>query len=415
MMPGANMKIDTNIKLPLAFIVYALIAFAAAQLIFLLHHDLLVAGQMRMPDIWMGAHFLLLGFALMVAMGAMYQLVPVAFLTPIWNQTFGFAQFYFTAIGITGFAILLGIKPDSAIYGGIIAVIGVMMFIIQMTITIFKQEKKNKMTLFVAGAIICLSLTIAAGFLLAWNIALGGIASHTKLVLSHIVLGVAGWFTLLIFGFSYKLVPMFSLSHGYSMKWAKASFFSYITGLIVLISSFWLENNTLQTIGWLLLLIGYGLFVLDIADILKKRFKKKLDKPFSFALFAIWIGFSIHVLAVIFRLLGIHDPIIWSWLIFLYIMGWIIFSILGYLYKIVPVLWWTYKYSDRVGKERVPLLKDMINEKLSLVLFSLFIIGVAGLAIGGIVHIEMAVFIFQSLLSLISLVYTISIIRVLFV
>lgn len=28
-----------------------------------------------------------------------------------------------------------------------------------------------------------------------------------------------------------------------------------------------------------------------------------------------------------------------------YIMLWIAFSIIGYLYKIVPFLWWTHKYS----------------------------------------------------------------------
>ncbi len=409
------MKIDTNIKLPLAFILYALLALVIAQMIFLFRHDLVNAGQFHMPHIWMGSHFLLLGFAVMVAMGGMYQLVPVAFLTPIWNQTFGFVQFIFTAGGITAFAILLGVKSGNCIYGGIVAIIGIVMFIIQMAITIFKQEKKNKMTLFIIGAITCFFLTIAAGFLLAWNIAFGGIASHSTILFSHIVLGITGWFTLLIFGFSYKLVPMFSLSHGFSMKWAKPAFFSYIAGLITLISSFWFGNDLLQTIGWLLLSAGFSFFVLDIQEILTKRFKKKLDKPFSFALLAILIGFSIHVLAFLFKISGIQDPIIWGWLIYLYVMGWIVFSILGYLYKIVPVLWWTYKYSDRVGKEKVPLLKDMINNQLSIILFVFFIIGVVGLTFGGIVQIEIVVFIFQMLLSLTSLVYTISIIRVLFV
>ncbi|MGY0692791.1 hypothetical protein ACW2QC_08375 [Virgibacillus sp. FSP13] len=153
MMPGMNMKSDTNMKLPLAFILYALVALVAAQVILLFHNDLLLAGHFRIPDIWMGAHFLLLGYAVMITMGAMYQLVHVAFLTPIWNQTFGYVQFIFNAVGVTVFAILLGLKPDFAIYGGILAIIGIIMFIVQMTKTIVKQQKKNMMTLFVSGAI----------------------------------------------------------------------------------------------------------------------------------------------------------------------------------------------------------------------------------------------------------------------
>ncbi|WP_255259743.1 hypothetical protein [Lentibacillus sp. CBA3610] len=407
------MQSNTNIKLPLAFILYALAAFVISQIVLFIHNDILATGQFRIPDIWMGAHFLVLGYAAMIAMGAMYQLVPVALLTPIWNQTFGYIQFIITAIGVTLFSIMLGIAPNEALYGGIIAIIGIIMFIIQMVITISKQENKNMMTSFILGAITCLFLTIAAGFLLAWNLAEGGISSHGTILSSHIALGVSGWFTLLIFGFSYKLVPMFSLSHGYSMKWAKPSFITYMAGLIMLIGSFWTDIALLETIGWFVLMAGFFFFVLDIREILAKRLKKKLDKPFSFSLVAILNGLGVHVLAFVFSIFGIQEMSVWGWLIFLYTMAWIIFSILGYLYKIVPFLWWTHKYSNKIGKENVPTLKDMINEKNSVILFTLFMISVAGLTISGLLYINVMVFIFQGLLAFTSLLYTLSIIRVL--
>ncbi|TMN23095.1 hypothetical protein [Lentibacillus cibarius] len=412
-MVGGSLQSNTNIKLPLAFILYALAAFVVAQIVLLINSDLLTMGQFRIPDIWMGAHFLLLGYAVMIAMGAMYQLVPVALLTPIWNQTFGFIQLIVTAVGITAFSILLGLAPNKALYGGMIAVIGVLMFIIQMVKTINKQEQKNMMTAFILGAIIFLSLTIVAGFLLAWNLSIGGIASHGSILSSHITFGVAGWFSLLIFGFSYKLVPMFSLSHGYSMKWAKPAFFTYMTGLVILIASFWAKVATLETIGWIGMLGGFFFFVLDIREILTKRMKKKLDKPFSFSLVAIMNGLGVHVLAFAFSVFGIHNITVWGWLIFLYVMGWIVFSILGYLYKIVPFLWWTYKYANKIGQEKVPTLKEMIDEKTSVILFTLFIISTAGLTVSGLLQINITVFLFQGLLTLTSLLYVLSIIRVL--
>src|SRR5699024_10620215 len=79
--PGTAIKSEINIKLPLTFIIYALVAFVVAQFVLLLNVDAVVVGQFRSPELWMGAHFLLLGYAVMIVMGAMYQLVPVAFLT----------------------------------------------------------------------------------------------------------------------------------------------------------------------------------------------------------------------------------------------------------------------------------------------------------------------------------------------
>src|SRR5699024_7721112 len=170
MMPQAGLSSSTNIKLPLSFILYGLMAFIAAQMTLFVRHDALTEGFFRTPDIWMGAHFLLLGFAVMIAMGAMYQLIPVALLTTIWNETFGFIQLGITIIGITGFAILLGVFPQHAIYGGMLTIIGVLMFIFQMIKTILQQKSKNWMTSFILGAITCFFLTVVAGFFLAFNL-----------------------------------------------------------------------------------------------------------------------------------------------------------------------------------------------------------------------------------------------------
>jgi hypothetical protein len=40
----------------------------------------------------------------------------------------------------------------------------------------------------------------------------------------------------------------------------------------------------------------------------------------------------------------------------------------------VPFLWWTHKYSKEIGKQSVPTLKEMMNEKMAVPLFFLFII-----------------------------------------
>jgi hypothetical protein len=46
-----------------------------------------------------------------------------------------------------------------------------------------------------------------------------------------------------------------------------------------------------------------------------------------------------------------------------YLWGWVALTILGYLSKIAPFLWWTYKYGPLVGKQKVPSMADLINDR----------------------------------------------------
>ncbi len=131
---------------------------------------MLVDGSFRIPAIWSSAHLLILGWALMVAMGAMYQLVPVAFLTKIWNEKFGFIQFFITAIGIATFSAMLYLSPQNALIPGVLTLLGILMFVFQMFMTLRKQAKPNILTAFVGSALVGLFLTIFLGITLVFSL-----------------------------------------------------------------------------------------------------------------------------------------------------------------------------------------------------------------------------------------------------
>ncbi|WP_010283412.1 hypothetical protein [Bacillus timonensis] len=366
---------ETNIRLPLSFIIFSVVAVIISQVILLFNGHMVINGIFRTSPLLSSAHFLILGWALMVAMGAMYQLVPVAFLTPIWSEKFGFVQFWITAIGIGGFGITLSFSPTISIFTGSLAVVGILLFLVQMVMTMRKQAKKNILTVLVGSALICMLLTITLGILLIVNLGVGvANLNHLAILKSHILLGLAGWFTFLIFGFSYKMVPMFSLAHGFSMKLARWVYIVYGIGLLVTIYSFIVENNIFLLAGMSLLFAGFALFSYHIFTIIKVRLKKKLDKPFIFSLIAIAFGLVIHFLGMVVAFFPAYYGI-YGILIYLYIFLWIVSSILGYLYKIIPFLWWTHKYSKLIGKSDVPTLKQMIDEKIAIPIFSGFTIG----------------------------------------
>lgn len=400
-----SMGSETNIKLPFAFILFSILAIITSQFLLLFNGEAIISENFRTPPIWSAAHLFILGWALMIAMGAMYQLVPVAFLTPIWNQKFGFFQFAVTSVGIVWFAVTLYIAPQNALIPGMLMLAGILMFLFQMGMTLRKQAKPNILTLFVGTALTCLLLTILIGITLVVSMQTGFAKDYYSAIFySHLLLGTTGWFTLLIFGFSYKMAPMFSLSHGYEMKLAKFVYGFYVSGLVLMLLSFFLGKSFLLKSGLLLLLIGFSFFLWHIAEILKKRVKKKLDRPFSFALLAIVIGEIIHLLAFIAAMMNQFGKYV-APLMVLYLMLWIAFSIMGYLYKIVPFLWWTHKYSNVIGKKDVPSLKDMINERVALPLFINFIIGMVIISISIVLHVSILFYIGQTLMTIVAIVF----------
>lgn len=371
-----NLSSETNIKLPFSFIFFSLLALLFSQVILVINGQLMAGGAFRIPAIWSSAHLLILGWALMTAMGAMYQLVPVAFLTKIWNEKFGFIQFFITAIGISSFAGMLYFAPQKAFIPGILTLIGILMFLFQMFMTLKKQAKPTILTALVGTALISLLITISMGISLIYFLKSGaGAEIYQSVFKTHLLMGITGWFTLLIFGFSYKMVPMFSLSHGFPMVQSRFVFGFYLTGLIGSFLAFLTGSDWLLKIGFFFLFLGFSTFSWHVRIIIKKRLKKKLDKPFSFALAAIGFGNILHFIAFALLWTNLFSELIGP-LIYAYLLLWIVLSILGYLYKIVPFLWWTHKYSTQIGKQTVPSLKEMMNEKVVVPLFGLFILSV---------------------------------------
>lgn len=390
-----------------------MLALISSQMLILLNGDLLITGTFRLPAIWSAAHLFVLGWALMVAMGAMYQLVPVAFLTPIWSEKFGFWQFTVTALGILTFAAALYLRPQDALVPGILTLAGILMFLVQMFMTLRSQAKPNILTLFVGSALFSLLLTITLGITLVTSMKTGFAQDYYQAIFkTHILLGTVGWFSLLIFGFSYKMVPMFSLAHGFTMKPAAYVFTVYFSGIILMVSSFFSGSHFLEVAGTFLLLTGFIIFSWHVKIIIEKRVKKKLDRPFMFALFAIGCGAAIHLAA--FAASSAHllaktaGPIL-----LLYLIAWIAYSIIGYLYKIVPFLWWTHKYSKEIGKKKVPALKDLMDEKLALPLFILFTGGTVLLIISFLLQLMPIFYIGQSLILMAGILFSYIIAKVL--
>lgn len=410
MFPNVNSDNATDIRLPFSFIFFGLFSLNVAQWLILFNGDLLLDGAFRSPSVWMAAHFLLLGWGVLTAMGAMYQLVPVAFITEIWNERLGFVQMGVTIIGVLGLAAALGLNLKIAYIFGIIVVLGILLFLFQMYKSLQKPKNKSIITLFVGTALGFLLITVLLGLTLALSLAgvIHGV-NQTALLKSHILFGVAGWFTFLIFGFSYKLLPMFALSHGFSMKLSNWTYGVYVSGMLLALISFYISKpaqSILFALGMALLAVGFTLFLKHMKHILSKKLKKQLDKGFLFAIYAITSGSVIYYAGVLASLWPGAGFMTFAIIIYVFVMGWVTFSIMGYLFKIVPFLWWTHRYGDDIGKTNVPTMQEMTDEKAGAIVYKSVFVSLIVIILSLVLRSELLFYIGQGAMSVLIVWYT---------
>jgi len=232
------------------------------------------------------------------------------------------------------------------------------------------------------------------------NFSFGFLAtSHTSLLAAHIWFGFIGWFMFLIVGYSFKMLPMFYLAHGQSVKLQKWVLILFHASLLIITMNFFLQLGFFVTlIGLITFLVAIVLYRYHIYEIQQKKFKRNPGIGITLTIYAvngfiIIAGFAIVALII--------KPELFSSLSFLtaisviYLFGWIGVTILGYLSKIVPFLWWTFRFGDRVGKENVPSLHDMIDDKKVFYRLLFVCISILILAVGIVLQISLLAFIAQ--------------------
>jgi hypothetical protein len=357
------------IRLPLLFIVTGMISFVFYHVLSLLSFGTWVLEPPRNPDGWFRIHLMILDGASMIAMGAVYQLIDVVLQQRIYSRLLGYIHYILFAGGsiilLTGF---LNAKTAWIAAGGVLALVGIILFAWNVGRTLLKAKQWNPITISTACSIGYLVLAGSLGMMMGLNFAFNWWgALHERMLAAHIWIGMLGWFGLLITGFSYKMLPMFYLSHGASPQPQLVVMYLWNAGVLLGALSFLMNLGVFCTGLSVLFLLG-ALIVYDyhLDDIRKHRHKASPGKGIwwtvlctrALILYAVWmVGVWIA-----------SPDYMWSSSFvlqsgFMFLWGWVTMTILGYMSKIVPFLWWTHKYGPLAGKPNVPMMSDLIKEK----------------------------------------------------
>ena len=319
-------------------------------------------------------HIFLLGFVMMVIFGAMAQLVPVVLEVGHFAVELYYIIYPLLIIGtiMMGYGFLN--SPALLPYGGIIVLISLLIFVLETFLTISKVKKLNLVMVSVVLANSFLFLGLIFGILMALGYAGTIDIDVVALLKAHIYLVLAGYVGITIMGMSLVLLPMFWLSHSFSWKPVTYALYLVSFGVVFVMFSSLFNSLTLEYIGYALTLCALCLYFYQVYIIFKTRVRMDKDIYLKSLLFSYTSLFVTIIMGAIYIFLPSQNLLLAiGWLSFL---GYITFIINGHLYKIVPFLVWYQRFSPLIGKQKVPMLADMVPIKSSKFQFMFSALGV---------------------------------------
>jgi len=187
-------------------------------------------------------------------------------------------------------------------------------------------------------------------------------AAFDQVLLTHLTLGILGWLSSTLIGVSYTLARMFALAHGHSDRLGRLIFVMLNVSILGLALGFLFSWLPPILFGGALLIATAWLFAYDFTGMICVRRRKVLDVTQYHSMVAVGYFTLIITFGIVTALFGWRQPAMLVALGLAALVGWLGQSIIGYLYKIVPFLIWHTRYGPQVGREHVPLMRELVHE-----------------------------------------------------
>lgn len=323
------------------------------------------------PHVLALVHLATLGWLTMTVMGASLQLTPVILNAPLQSTRLLRWQFPVYVVGVvlllSGFAVA---RPVLLATGGAIVVLAVLHHAVVLAVTLARTPTRPLTGRYLAAAITYLCIVVSLGLTAALNLQLHFLGDAAlRLLQAHVALALLGWLSTTLIGVSYTLVRLFALVHGHSDVLGRRIFIALNAGVIGLAAALALAWAPLVILAGLALTIAIWLFGYDYVRMLRSRRRKPIDMTQRHAIAGVaYLALTVP-LALVAALTPLGRPSVAVALGLLMLVGALGQSIVGYLYKIVPFLIWHSRYAPRIGKMKVPLMRDLIDNRMAAATF----------------------------------------------
>ncbi len=366
-------------------------------------------------------HTNILGWAMMLVYGSLYQLVPVVFETKLFSETLAKLTFWLTgfSIMIMAYAFWAGRLETWLVWGAYLMYSALFLFVFNISMSYRNATLKNIKTFFIIAAIFWLFLTQTEGLLMALSFKYPIYTDNLRHLPVHAVMGLTGFFIQMIFGVGTTLVPMFLVSHKHSEKPLWPAFLLYNAGLAVLVINWWFIGwHWLVYPGWMMLAAGIGFYLKFVYDAFRNRFKRILDEGMqpTMLMFVLLLVPLLLSFLLLFRH-NYHGKTALSLVAlfgFSLIFGVINLIILGQTYKTIPFIIWLERYQPYVGKFKIPLPKEVYSARLAVWQYRFYLVFLILFIFAYIVQSSWMLWISLWILAFVAISYNVNMIKMFF-
>jgi hypothetical protein len=344
----------------------------------------LAIGAYPSPHVAGITHLFTLGWLTTTIFGALYQLLPVALGAPLRSTRIAHASFWAFAPGAGMFAAGIATSAPMLHHAGIALVaIGIQLAVGHLALSLPRAPSRDATWWAVATALGFLTSTLVLGVVLLHNLHTGFLAEARLRVLAiHLHVALVGWALTMMVGVSHRLLPMFLLSHGGDTRWTKRSLALLGTGVVSLSVGLSRRADAATWAGAAMLEAGVACFAWQALAFYRARVRRKIDVGMRYAGIALGCLVASALLGAAVLVRGPMHPRLATAYVVVGLLGGIILYVVGFFYKIVPLLAWTVRYRDRMGTGTAPTVAQTFSARVAQVQLALMALGVALLATG---------------------------------
>ncbi|MCL8208247.1 MAG: hypothetical protein K6V97_09285 [Actinomycetia bacterium] len=291
------------------------------------------------PGILVAVHSFTLGFLTMTMMGALYQFGPVVLGLRVVPPRRAAGQYALYTGGVVVFLAGLGtLRPLLVGVGAAGVAGGLLWFVAELAPGLGRAASELVPARFVASGLGYLLLVLLLGLLLAstwWRPWL----PFRPALLTHLLLGAAGWFSFVSYGVTYRLYPMF-LAAPVEARHSAGVFALQHTGVALGVAAAWTGWAVLGVAAATALALAAGLYLADVLAVVRSRRNRRPGAAAGLAVAAAaWLAVGGAFLAAAattgWARAGVLGAVSLAY-------GWWAGIVTGFLQKIAPFAVWVY-------------------------------------------------------------------------
>ncbi|EQB40001.1 hypothetical protein M947_02975 [Sulfurimonas hongkongensis] len=399
---GLSLEQAPPISAPLRFYLTAPLFAILAGVLILLSDASLLQSRYSVDAIVI-THAITIGFMSFVMLGSLTQMLPVLAGVKMYRVDLITKASHLALVFGTLF-MLMGLKFELALLNSLAIVLLASGFLAMIVVTLMAIKKVKNFTPTVAGmsvSLIFAFLSVLMGVFLLFSYIDIDVAIYRNIVANtHSVLAIFGFGGILIVGVTFQVLPMFYVAPKFKDFYQKrVVLFISLSLILWMITSLFFQSYSVVAKLWIVLF--FASFAVIFLQKIKNRKRKISDITLLYyKTSTIFLAFgSLFWIVDEFYL---SEHIVVSSIL---IGGFILSIMIGMLYKIVPFLIWF--HLNAMGYMSIPTMNEMIDKKLAMIQFSLFVASLLGFILSYYTDAYLSLFAMAFIISMVILQYNI--------